>query len=170
MLSENLVALGAVEIVQAVVGRVAGLSHGLVETAAGTGRFVKNDAETTQLVTLDEVLDAAPRFQRSKLLKVDVDGADFDVLAGGTRFLTREKPVLFVEYDPTLQRESGNDPLDGLDELSALGYDCFIAYDNLGVMLTTGRLGDTSLVHDLTDYASAKPYAYWDLAVFAEDG
>jgi hypothetical protein len=68
-----------------------------------------------------------------------------------------------------LQRRSGNDPLDGLTELEAVGYDRFIAYDNLGVMLTTGRLGDARLVHDLTDYVSAKPYSYWDLAIFASD-
>jgi hypothetical protein len=56
-----------------------------------------------------------------------------------------------------------------LDELTECSYDSFLVYDNVGLLLTTGRLSNRHFVSDLTDYVRAKPFCYWDLAVFASE-
>ena len=119
---------------------------------------------------LDDLLGEHPRFIDAQLLKVDVDGVDFEIVAGGVELLRRSRPVLFLEYDPTLVAAQGLDARAALTWLRQEGYGHFVAYDNVGDMAFTGSLDDSLQLDDLHAYAAAKrSLMFWDLAVFHQE-
>lgn len=69
-------------------------------------------------------LDACA-FDRIDFLKIDVEGAQLDVLRGGQETLRRDKPVIWVEMN-SMQGQDGYDRKREIDEpialLSSLGY------------------------------------------------
>ncbi len=72
--------------------------------------------------TLDDV--APPRLDA---LKVDVEGAEFRVLAGGRKTIERDKPLIIMEFScEMVQRVSGVDPGGALQDVLDLGYELFI--------------------------------------------
>ncbi len=166
LLEVNAPVLGDVVCVQTFLGRSASVIAGAIARAGGTGHLVAGDSAIA-LEPLDEVVARTPGFERARLLKIDVDGVDFEVLAGATALLRRARPVLFLEYDPTLVAAQGFDARASLDWLRDVGYGSFVAYDNVGDMALTGSLDDARLLDDLHDYVAAKrSMMFWDLAVF----
>lgn len=88
--------------------------------------------------TLDEVV-AAHGLGRVDLLKLDVEGAEREVLAGGRDTLARSRPVLLVEAHDAMQaRDDGATAQDLLDALAALGFDAY-RYRRGGLEATGGR-------------------------------
>ena len=169
LLEANAPLLGDVVCVKTFLGRSTAIVRGAIERGGGTGHLVAGDSAIA-LEPLDEVVTRIPRFGRVRLLKVDVDGVDFEVLAGAPVLLHDAKPVLFLEYDPTLVSAQGFDARAALDWLYEVGYGSFVAYDNVGDMALTGCLDDARLLDDLHDYVAAKRSAvFWDLAVFPRD-
>jgi FkbM family methyltransferase len=70
--------------------------------------------EPVPVVTLDELA-----FTRCKLIKIDVEGMELDVLRGATQLIAATAPVLYVESD----REKGADEL--VRYIDSLGYDLY---------------------------------------------
>lgn len=171
LLDRNLPALGDVTLVRTFLGRRPQTVSGTLRAGQGTGRLVPG-AHRIVVRTLDDVVAEHPRFADAGVVKVDVDGMDFEVLGGAHCLLASARPVLFVEYDPTLVEAQRGDARAGLEELRAQGYGPFVAYDNVGEMALSGSLDDSGLVDDLHDYVAAKRSAtFWDLAIFpAEHG
>jgi FkbM family methyltransferase len=58
--------------------------------------------ERVEVVPLDDLVDG-----EADLVKIDVEGAELDVLAGMTRLLRRSGIRLIVEWHPLLQRAAG---------------------------------------------------------------
>jgi hypothetical protein len=54
------------------------------------------------VVRLDELVEGP-----AAVVKIDVEGAELDVLEGASRLLASPGVVLIVEWDPTLQRMAG---------------------------------------------------------------
>jgi len=74
---------------------------------------------TVPMVTLDELLDGAPRVD---FIKLDVEGAELRVLRGALATLARCKPELLIEVSPeALRRQSGSRE-EVFDLLRGLGY------------------------------------------------
>jgi FkbM family methyltransferase len=68
--------------------------------------------------TLDDI--APPRID---VMKVDVEGAEFRVLEGGRKTLDRDRPLIIMEFScEMVQRVSGVDPGDALQDVLDLGY------------------------------------------------
>ncbi len=53
---------------------------------------------TTRCTTLDDLRGA---FEPPDLMKVDVEGVEYEVMRGGTLFLTEHRPLLIVEFFPS---------------------------------------------------------------------
>ena len=75
--------------------------HGLVETSSSLEADFKSEhssIETVDVSTLDAVLrEALSPDKRVTVLKIDVEGHEFEVLAGGGWTVHRFRPLIFVE-------------------------------------------------------------------------
>jgi len=71
-----------------------GLSHTGKISQQATGRYLE---ETVPVVTLDSVV-REQGLQRVDFIKADIEGAEFEMLAGAQETLRRFQPVLFIEF------------------------------------------------------------------------
>ena len=69
------------------------------------------------------------------MVKIDVEGAELQVIQGAKRFLARAKPILLVEINnrPRRKKYLGYEVDDLLAELRTLGYDDFYALRPTGL-------------------------------------
>ena len=108
-----------------------------------------------KLRPLSTILAAHSRFRRSKLLKTDTEGFDFDILRLSKGFIQEVKPVIFFEYGPHFRP---NEPLAGLDTIKLLisiGYSDFIYYDNFGNFLLHVEAKQENILADLDAYLAS---------------
>lgn len=97
---------------------------------------------------LDDLLEICSH-PEVRLIKIDVDGFDWDVLASATAIIKASKPLLFFE----LQTES-NDQVtmfrETLVELETAGYSYFGVFDNFGALML--RANNITPIIQLVDY------------------
>jgi FkbM family methyltransferase len=127
----RLLGLSHVTIDERAVGRSAGTStlHEFADGHGGASSLRRgscagstHDAETqVEMCTLDGVL----QLRQLKLLKIDVEGSEIDVLAGAAALVERHQPVLFVEASRDTQAAFGHTLGELIETLSALGYDLY---------------------------------------------
>jgi FkbM family methyltransferase len=101
---------GKVQVVPFALGATAGTAQIQVEgdLHAGEGTGTANilpDGSTYECVrqeivvrTLDQLVESGELASRCSVVKIDTDGYDLKVLQGGTRFLERDRPVIFGEF------------------------------------------------------------------------
>lgn len=99
-----------VQVLSFALGATAGTAQIQVEgdLHAGEGSGTANilpDGSTYECVrqeivvrTLDDLVASGVLASRCPVVKIDTDGYDLKVLQGGTRFLERERPVIFGEF------------------------------------------------------------------------
>ncbi len=75
-------------------------------------------SETVQITTLDAITQHRP----VRFLKVDVEGAERSVLAGGSRLISQDRPTILVEHNDTSRHEHPSPAPDAWTFLSNLGY------------------------------------------------
>jgi len=127
---------------------------GSMTRARGTSRFVASSPGTVAAVSLDDLVTERSRFATPALLKSDTDGFEDHVLRGATSILSATGPVLFLEYDPTLLRDSGSDGREMLAGLRSFGYERIAFYDKFGKLMVRCALDDEVLLRDLDAYAA----------------
>ncbi|MBF2099129.1 MAG: FkbM family methyltransferase [Gloeomargaritaceae cyanobacterium C42_A2020_066] len=179
-LIENSSKLGGISLVRCFVGGQSGaVSLDNIQNYGGTATF----QSTSQLShghgipirTLNDIVAERPDFRESKLLKIDTDGHDFDIIQYHVNFLERQKPVIFFEYDITFEDDG---PMEGLQTLECLvqsGYLYFVVYDNFGNYLGRVENGDVDRLIDLTvclvsqRFLSGNPAIYYlDMCGFTD--
>lgn len=90
---------------------------------AGVHEHLHDSAEVeVEAVTLDDLVEREG-LDRVGLLKIDVEGYEGAVLAGGARLLARERPDLAFEYTAPWWDAAGYSLPDVLGSLEALGYE-----------------------------------------------
>ncbi|MBX3745797.1 MAG: FkbM family methyltransferase [Verrucomicrobiae bacterium] len=106
----------------------------LVETGlTGAGYMVlprnhpRADRLTLPLRTVDSLAQSLE--DPPTLVKIDVEGLESDVLAGGPLTFGERRTPLFLELHNAMIRERGADPAAVLDRLSAFGYRTFLIGD-----------------------------------------
>jgi len=78
---------------------------------------------TVPFTSLDEVLTGLPNLT---LIKIDVEGYEFEVLQGGQKLLQKFHPVIIMEFSPMFYRlEHANKANDFIDFLESLGYETY---------------------------------------------
>jgi len=74
------------------------------------------------VVPIRRLDDIAPR--ETRLLKIDVEGAEISVLRSGLTMLQRDRPVIIMEFScEMIQRVSNIQPLSALSWIESLGYE-----------------------------------------------
>lgn len=86
--------------------------------------LTESERETipVQAVTLDEFLAGYDR--KIDFMKIDAEGAETDIIAGGRRIFADPgyRVTVMMEFAPRFMREAGMDPAAQLDELRTLGF------------------------------------------------
>lgn len=175
-LRRNVTGMPDIEIEECFVGDAERDDGWSIVTQDGTGRLCDDGLLSTRRRTttrrLDDVLATRGRFSRAKVLKSDTDGFEAKVVRGARRYLSEARPIVFLEYDPRLLGEYGDDGLEMLLEFRRAGYDGALVYDAFGNLLVGLRLDDWGIVEQLHEYlGQSTPIPYFDVALFhADDG
>lgn len=79
-------------------------------------------SESVTVVALDDAVTDLGR--RVSLVKMDVEGFEFEVLAGGEQTISRHRPVLYTEMSPEWLSSRGVPESALADWMAAHGYRC----------------------------------------------
>ncbi len=160
ILEKNMTGLRQVDVMKALLGNPAGL---LLEKATPL-------SEPQTSMSLMQVLARFPQYAKAKMLKIDTDGHDGQILRGASEFLSAQHPILFFEYDPDLLTRNGDNGLDVLRMLRNKGYTAALFYESTGPYMLSVMLDNTALLEDLTQwYSGYSGYRYYDICVFHAD-
>ncbi|MDK3159968.1 FkbM family methyltransferase [Kamptonema cortianum] len=100
----------------------------MVHVHKGTAACIGN--EHVQTTTLDNVvMESGINFD---LLKIDVDGFDGEVIAGGGRLIESQKPLVLFEWHPCIWEQVGNNLIQPFEILRSNGYNDLLWFDNEG--------------------------------------
>jgi FkbM family methyltransferase len=115
----------------------------LVRVHAGTASMAgKQGAVGT---TLDVLWENGP-LGSPDVVKIDVDGFDGRVIAGGSGVLSSERPSVIFEWSPQHLEAMANESHQAFRVLTECGYDRFIWYDKFGRLARVGvRVDDADL-------------------------
>ena len=97
-----------------------------LNSSSGTG----TERETVQLLTLDGYLQRHASGRRIDFVKLDAEGDELRVLAGGNRFFTEQSPVVMFEF-----KHGNTHNIELVEAWRALGYDIFRLSPELGSLL-----------------------------------
>ena len=95
------------------------------------------DADQLRIRPLSNILEEHPHFQEPRLIKIDTDGSDFEILLSSMDIIKRVHPVLFYEHSLEHRNDSLGQSLEAISNLIAAGYKCFFIYDNFGNFMET---------------------------------
>ena len=104
----------------------------LSESTTGTKSFVPLNTGTRSK-KLDEII-LEHKIENIKLIKVDVDGYDYDVLFSGINEITKNKPDLFFEY-MIINEACYKGYIEFIDKLYKIGYSNWTLLNNYGSII-----------------------------------
>ncbi len=77
-----------------------------------------------------KMLDSFYGVKKCDLIKIDVEGFEFNVIQGGLQFIARNRPVIFIELLRKWMAPLGHHPNNVIQALTDLGYKCFAISSN----------------------------------------
>jgi FkbM family methyltransferase len=89
-----------------------------------------------EATTLDDAL-AALGGRKVRLLKMDVEGYEWRVVAGARRVLRQHRPIVMTEFSPLLIARRGGDAAAYLDAFKELGYAPLVLHEDGAAAPTT---------------------------------
>lgn len=87
--------------------------------ASFTASWIDSHAITVETRPIDDIV---PESTRVSVLKLDVEGAESVALDGATRVMTRDRPVVFCEFNDIVLRDAGSSSDALLAKFADLGY------------------------------------------------
>ena len=122
--------LDGAEVVNAAVGKENGVIRYTRPAAAHPGMSLRGEKHGTEveapMVSLDEWFAGKPQ---PSLFKIDVEGAERDVLLGMKRILSEQRPTLFLEVHPRKLPDFGTSIEEVLDIVRGHGYTLYEILD-----------------------------------------
>ena len=143
---------------------------------SGSGSFTAalTSSKTAHPVeSLTSVLKKLPLFLSTKLLKIDTDGFDFEIICDSLELLATMRPVLFFEFAPDyLSQNTIYTPISTMKELTKVAYKAFVVFDNFGNFLLSTKQWESFI--DLTFYLKRNTKSdnrifYYDVCAFHEE-
>ena len=146
---------------------------GSLSVEYGTASFQTDSDESTsrRFARLDSILARHPRFQSSKILKIDTDGMDRRILAGALEWISAARPVLFWEHDIGRDTAAGGPGLNIFERLLEIGYRTGLVFDNTGEFIQAVSLDARQQLADISNYlpGGKQFYGYCDVCAFHEE-
>ncbi len=146
-----------------------------IAEGGGSAYLIKDTGSqnTIEIKKLLNILEDYPSFLQSKMLKIDTDGFDNNIIRGAEIFISKIKPVIFFEYSPWHLTQQGDDGLSIFDYLRNHNYFDLLIYDNLGYLMLSATTNDSNLLKDLHLYflkfLSRTKERYCDICVFHKE-
>ena len=144
----------------------------LLEGKGGTKKAVPSlSSGAIASETLDSLLEGLDE-RDFRLLKIDVDGFDWDVIQSGSNVIAKYKPIIFFEcyFDNTYQLDEYKSIL---RKLNLEGYLNYVVFDNFGELILD--TSDTNILDQMLDYIwrqnmhrTTRTIYYYDLLVYIE--
>jgi len=117
-----------VTLINELVGK--NLVGNLTQTSNPGSKFLVESKNGTKTKTLDEII-INYKIENIKLIKVDVDGYDYNVLFSAMNEIKNNKPDLFFEY----MNLNKNDYIQLIEELFKIGYSNWTVLNNHGSII-----------------------------------
>jgi len=167
LLHENIKQFKNIEVIETFLGNEIINIKGTISTEQGTAKIIQSDDGLLIPITTLNHIVATKNLRNVRVLKIDTDGFDTLILKGGNNLMISETPILFFEYDNTLNT-SNEKCLPHLLSLKKYGYKKVLFYDNYGNFLICLDLDQESQIYQLDRYIAkgSGAFPYFDLAVF----
>jgi len=164
-LESNVHGLSGIEVAPVFIGRAGFV--GKVVRRDGTGRLVADPSgEVIETIGLDELGRRFPFFASPRLVKIDTDGMDPEIILANMPWLADRKPVIFFEYDPRAAGLSEGAAANLWRSLGTHGYSTAIVYANTGEFVASIALSDNEGLNSLFhEYSDGEPGPYADICV-----
>lgn len=143
-----------------------------IRTTGGTASIkgnLKSSEKSVKIVSLADILKAHRQFWDSKLIKIDTDGFDFEIILSSLPVISKLQPVLHFEYDILFKESSWQESLSVIDNITKVGYSKFIVYDNYGNYLMSLSSQDIDKFIDLNTYLVSNRHRSGRAAVYYLD-
>jgi FkbM family methyltransferase len=147
------------------------INNVLLKRKEGTARAIIGNGNL-KTKTLDEILIDFNDHKNIKLIKIDTDGFDYDVLDSSMETIERYKPILFFEcyYEFEFQKEGYKN---SIKNLISKGYKEWIIFDNYGEIIS--KTNSLEKIIDYIEYIWDQKYNlkknindYYDLLCYCE--
>lgn len=169
-LKMNIQGMKDVEAEQAFVGRAKEVMQGALLTDAGTARFSASSQSSIESLSLTDILQSQPKYQKPKLIKIDTDGFDTTILDGILCSQLDSSPLILFEYDPHFAATNDPDHASIFRRLRRYGYVYAMFYLNTGEYLVSLNLNDEMAIADLIGFVSGHSgKRYFDVCAFQAD-
>jgi FkbM family methyltransferase len=138
----------------------------------------KSGENISIMQSLASVIEEFSPFKNSKILKIDTDGLDLEIIRMSKDVIGNLKPVVYFEYDISFnfKNNSLHDAINILNFLGDLGYRRFMIFDNFGNHISSFCDYDKRHFFDLTNYLFSNLYKsgqpaiyYFDICAFHEE-
>jgi FkbM family methyltransferase len=132
---------GVVRLVKKFIGEELVEVVGKIISMDGTARIEREDVTrssdfkqtTLNFTTYKEIADTNSDLPEIRLVKTDTDGFDFKIILGSIAEISKNLPILFIEFDPSFSPLNQKDEaLIALNALILAGYRHYLIYDNFG--------------------------------------
>lgn len=94
------------------------------------------DNNVIEIIAIQQTLDhwvATQKIPRVDFLKMDVQGAEMDILNGASETIERYKPTIFMEADDSIQSDSMHTVRDLYEKMTSSGYNLYQILPNGGL-------------------------------------
>ena len=174
-LEYNASQIGDVEIAPYFVGKDGeSISLANISTDGSTASIISSSDDALLcdrifLKSLSTIINLYPKFQSTKLLKIDVDGYDFDIINNSIDTISLLQPIICFEYDTSFRTTGKAESLNAVENLFKIGYSYFLVYDNFGNYLMHLTEKDIEKFVDLNAYLNCNQHNSTKPTVFSFD-
>ncbi|WP_286396825.1 FkbM family methyltransferase [Pseudanabaena mucicola] len=129
----------------------------------------RNPEKNIQLKSLKSILDAYPQFRQPKLIKIDCDGFDFEIILNSIVTIRSIRPVICFEYDISFRSNGINEAVSTIDKLVESDYSHFLVYDNFGNYLISIDYNLRDRFDDLNHCLKCNRYQSGEVTIYYLD-
>ncbi len=172
LLQQNTAGQKDVCLEQTFVGTETTTVRGFVAEQKGTATVIVDgqSSGSVSFKALVDILAERPEFSQPKLIKIDTDGFDTQIVMANLTLLEKLKPVLFFEYIAPPFTPEQCEPFEVFAGLRSVGYKAIMVYEETGEYAFTADLENTRLMEDVFRfYSGRRDKRYCDLVAFHDD-
>ena len=119
----------------------------------GTTYFIREEGEGVEtkgaeFKTLETIISSYPKFKDFKILKIDTDGYDCEIIRGNINYIAVKRPIIFFEYAPPWLPNGKDSEISIFSDMCNIGYEHFIFYSGQGELLYSISK-DENFIHNI---------------------